>query len=96
MFEYVAALEDRKPVEPKWVFRWKVNDEGEVVRAKARLVAKVSSQVPGFELDETFSRTPQSPLVRLVLAIAVRQDLNLFGFDAQQAFVQPDLSEKCT
>ena len=93
-FESVTVPEDRKVVESKWVYRWKVNSEGEVVRAKARLVAKGFSQVPGVDFDETFSPCPQSPSVRLVLGIAVQQNLDLFHFDAQQAFIQSDLNEE--
>lgn len=65
----------------KCVFRWKVNGEGEVVRAKARFVAKGFSQVPGVDFNEPLSPTPQSPWVRLVLKIAV-QDQDLFHFNA--------------
>lgn len=78
VFGYAAVPKDRKPVESKWIFRWKVKGKREVARAKATLVAKSSSQVPDLDLSETFSPTPQFPSVRLVLAVTVQQDLGLF------------------
>lgn len=72
----------------------KVNGEGEVFRAKTTVVAKGFSQVSYLDFAQTLVPTPQSPLVSLVLAVVVQQDLDLFHFDAQQAFVQSDMKEK--
>lgn len=77
-FEYIAVTKDRKLLESTWIFRWNVNGEEEVARAKARLVAKGFSQVSGVDFDETFSQTPHLPSVRLVLAVAIQQDLDSF------------------
>jgi hypothetical protein len=38
----------------KWVFRNKKDEHGVVTRNKARLVAKVYSQVKGLDFDETY------------------------------------------
>ena len=84
----------RKPVTSKWVFKWKVNEFGEVVKPKCRLVARGFTQVPGVDYDETFSPTPQASSVRLLITIALREKLDLLHFDAERAFVQSKLNEE--
>lgn len=93
-FEIVTVTNDRKVVESKWVHCWKANSEGEVIGIKDRLIAKGFRQATGVDVDETLSSTPHSPSVRLVATIAVQQDLDLFRFDAQQAFIQSDPNEE--
>lgn len=39
-WELVNPLQDKKPIALKWVYKVKVNTEQEVVKYKARLVAK--------------------------------------------------------
>jgi hypothetical protein len=39
----------------KWVFTWKQNENNEVVRYKARLVAQGFTQRPGIDYNETYS-----------------------------------------
>ena len=51
----VPTPEDVKPVGYKWVFVRKRNEENEVVRYKARLVAQGFSQRPGIDFDKTYS-----------------------------------------
>ena len=81
----------RKPVGAKWVFKVKSNEFGEVTKPKARLVAKVFSQIPGVDYQETFAPTPAASSIKLLVATAVDLDLGLFHLDAEQAFVQSEL-----
>ncbi|CAA7040495.1 unnamed protein product [Microthlaspi erraticum] len=51
----VRTPEGVKPVGHKWIFVRKRNENGEIVRHKARLVAQGFSQIPGIDYEETYS-----------------------------------------
>ena len=53
----------------KWVFKLKRNEEGEVVKHKARLVAKSYVQKQGVDFEEVFALVARLEFVRLLLAI---------------------------
>ena len=77
----------------KWVYTWKVDEHGWVVKAKSRLVASGFKQREGVDFSETFAPTVSSSCMGLLSAIACECDLDLCHFDADQAFVQSDLEE---
>ena len=80
-------------ISAKWVYSWKSDEFGNVVRAKARLVARGFGQREGIGFFDTFSPCPSVMSVRLLAALACELDLHLCHFDAEQAFVQSDLDE---
>jgi len=45
-------------VSTRWVFGWKVNKDDNVVKPKARLVARSFSQVHTVDFLETYASTP--------------------------------------
>ena len=75
----------------KWVYKWKTDASGAIVKAKARLVAKGFSQVEGVDFFETFAPTPAAATIRLLAAVACKLDWDLHHFDVEQAFVQSQL-----
>ena len=80
-------------VSAKWVFTWKSDETGKVVKAKARLAARGFSQRPRLDYNETFAPTPDAPCIRLMASIACELQLDLRHFDVQQVFVQAELKE---
>ena len=80
-------------VAAQWVYTWNSDENSKVVKAKARLVARGSSQWPGVEYHETFTPTPATPCIRLIAAKACELRLDLCHIDIQQAFVQAVLNE---
>ena len=58
------------------------------------MVAKGFSQKLGIDYDETFAPTPHASSIRLLLATAVQEDLDILHFDAEQAFIQSNLEEE--
>ena len=80
-------------ISAKWVYSWKVNELGHIVRAKARLVARGFAQREGIDFFETFSPCPSVASIRLLAAIACEFGWDLCHSDAEQAFVQSKLDE---
>ena len=80
-------------ISAKWVYSWKSDEFGNVVRAKARLVARGFGQREGIDFFDTLSPCPSVMSIRLLAALACELDLDLCHLDAEQAFVQSDLDE---
>ena len=73
------------------MFAWKFNEHSDEVGAKARLVARGFRQREDIDFFETFAPTPAASCFRLLDAIACEVNLDLYHFDAEQAFVQSTL-----
>ncbi|WJX72495.1 hypothetical protein P8452_56374 [Trifolium repens] len=78
----------------KWVFRNKLNEQGEVVRKKARLVAQGYSQQEGIDFTETFAPVARLEAIRLLLSYAVNNGITLYQMDVKSAFLNGVISEK--
>ena len=73
------------------MFAWKVDKDGNIVKPKARLVARGFSQVHTVDFLETYAPTPAASSVKLLAAITVKNDWELRQLDVKQAFIQADL-----
>lgn len=76
-----------KIVSSKWVFSWKSDESGQVVKAKAMIVARGFSQVFGVDYQDSHSLTPSGYFFKIIVAIANEHGLLLFHFDIKQAFL---------
>jgi hypothetical protein len=54
-WEFVPRPNNKNVIGTKWVFINKLNEDGQVIRNKARLVCKGYTQVEGIDFEETFS-----------------------------------------
>ena len=59
-WEFVPRPKDKNVIGTKWIFKNKLNENGEVIRNKARLVCKGCAQQEGIDFEETFA-----PVARL-------------------------------
>ena len=74
-FKFVDVVPDGvNVVSARWVFIWKVDKDGNIVKPKARLVARGFSQVHTVDFLETYAPTPTASSVKLLVAIAVKTD----------------------
>jgi len=78
----------------KWVFKYKVNANGEIESYKARLTPKGFLQREGINFFETFAATGKYKSMRLGLALTAAFDHELDQMDVPQAFLNADVEEE--
>ncbi|KAD2803914.1 hypothetical protein E3N88_37291 [Mikania micrantha] len=80
-----------KPVGYKWIFVRKRNENNEVIRYKARLVAQGFSQRPGIDYDETYSPVMDAITFRYLISLAVSKNLEMHLMDVVTAYLYGSL-----
>ena len=65
----------------------KTDEQGRVIRNKARLVAQGYSQIEGLDSRETFSLLARLEAIRLLLSYVCFRMFKLFQMDVKSAFL---------
>ena len=68
---------DMNVIETKWVFRNKLEKNGEITRSKARLVYKGYAQEEGLDYGETFSPITRMEEITTLLAYATYKGIKV-------------------
>ena len=71
-----------------------MNENGDVVRNKARLVCKGYAQQEGIDFEETFAPVAILEAIRMFLALSIFQKFKVFQMDVKSAFLNGDLNEE--
>ena len=90
----VDAPKGVTPIGCKWVFKKKIEADGQVETYKARLVTKDFSQRQGIDYDETFSPVAMLKSVRILLVIAAYYDYEIRQMDVKTAFLNDNLEKE--
>ena len=93
VWNLVDQIDSVRPVDCKWIFKKKLDMDGNVHIYKARLVAKGFRQIQGVDYEETFSPVAMLKSVRILLAIAAYYDYEIWQMDVKTAFLNGHLSE---
>ena len=80
-------------IKTKWVFKLKLDTDGNIVRYKARLVVCGYAQKFGRDYEETFAPVASSTSIRSVFAIAAARGMHLSQHDIDLAFLYGVLPE---
>jgi len=94
VWDLVPKPEHKNIIGTKWVFRNKLNEQGEVIRNKARLVAQGYSQQEGIDYTETFAPVARLEAIRLFLSYAVNHNIILYQMDVKSAFLNGVIYEE--
>eukprot|EP00253_Pinus_taeda_P026560 PITA_26560 len=93
-WELVPRPKDKNVIGTKWVFKNKLNENGEVIRNKAKLVCKGYAQQEGIDFEETFALVTRLEAIRMFLALSSFQNFKVFQLDVKSAFLNGDLEEE--
>ena len=85
--------EDHNVIGTKWVFRNKQDEDGQVIRNKARLVAQGFTQVEGLDFGETYAPVARLEAIRILLAYANHHNILLYQMDVKSAFLNGEIEE---
>ncbi|KAI0998790.1 hypothetical protein K3495_g9408 [Podosphaera aphanis] len=78
-----------KPIPVKWVFTYKTDDDGYLIKYKARIVIRGDLQIPTEK--DTYAATLAMRVNRAVLSICAYFNLETHQFDVTNAFPHADL-----
>jgi len=90
----VAIPKEREVVSLKWIYKIKLNQEGDIQKHKARLVARGFTQKPGIDFYETFSPFARLETIRTVIVVAAQKKWKLFQLDVKSTFLNGKLDEE--
>ncbi|PLW36223.1 hypothetical protein PCANC_20397 [Puccinia coronata f. sp. avenae] len=84
----------KRPLDGRWVFAEKMNDQSETIRWKARYVAKGFTQTQGVDFDKTFAPTATFVSMRLLLSLAANFNWPVRSFDFVAAYLNSPIDEE--
>ena len=84
---------DKNVIGTKWVFRNKLDENGEITRNKARLVCKGYAQ-EGLDYGETFSLVARMEGVGTFLAYVAYKEFKVYQMDVKSTFLNGILEEE--
>ncbi|KAD7117276.1 hypothetical protein E3N88_04544 [Mikania micrantha] len=94
VWELVSLPPGKCAIGTKWVFRNKTDENGQIIKNKARLVVQGFSQEEGIDYDETFAPVARLEAIRLFLAYAALHKLKVFQMDVKSAFLYGKIKEE--
>ncbi|KAK2410370.1 putative mitochondrial protein [Trifolium repens] len=94
VWDLVPKPKNKNIIGTKWVYRNKLNEQGEVTRNKARLVAQGYSQQEGIDFTETYGPVARLEAIRLLLSYAINNGITLYQMDVKSAFLNGVISEE--
>src|ERR1700722_14191866 len=93
-WELVPRPENKNVIGSKWVFKNKMNEKGQVVRNKSRLVCKGYAQVEGQDFDENFAPVERLEAIILFLAYSCHKNFKVYQMDVKSTSLNGDLEEE--
>ncbi|GAA0147836.1 transmembrane signal receptor [Lithospermum erythrorhizon] len=86
-------LKESKRIGVKWIFKTKRDENGEITKHKAMLVAKGYSQKEGVDYTEVYAPVARMDTVRMIIAMAAHNGWKIYQMDIKSAFLHGELLE---
>nr|GFB68191.1 retrovirus-related Pol polyprotein from transposon TNT 1-94 [Tanacetum cinerariifolium] len=76
------------------IYKVKLDEYGDVLKNKARLVAKRYSQEEGINFEESFASVARLEAIRIFIANATSKNIMVYQMDVKTAFINGELKEE--
>jgi hypothetical protein len=93
-WELIPRPANKNVIGSKWVFKNKINEQGQIVKNKSILVCKGYAQVEGQDFDETFALVERLEAIRMVLAYACHKNFKVYQMDVKPTFINGYLEQE--
>jgi hypothetical protein len=93
-WELVPIPKNKNVIDTKWVFRNKLNEDGQVTRNKAKLVCKGYAQIEGIDFEETYAPVSRMEEIQFLLDYACSKNVKVYQMDVKSAFLNGELKEE--
>jgi hypothetical protein len=77
-WELVPRPKDKNVIYTNWVYKIKLNEDGQVTRNKSRLVCKGYAQVEGIDFEEKFDPVARMETIWFLLAYACSKNIKVY------------------
>ncbi|GJX90039.1 retrovirus-related pol polyprotein from transposon TNT 1-94 [Tanacetum coccineum] len=78
----------------KWIYKFKLDEYGDVLKNKARLVAKGYQQEKGIDFEESFAPVARIEAIRIFIANAASKNMTIYQMDVKTTFLNGELKEE--
>ncbi|GJZ41954.1 retrovirus-related pol polyprotein from transposon TNT 1-94 [Tanacetum coccineum] len=81
-------------IAPRWIYKVKLDEYGDVLKNKARSVAKGYRQEEGIDFEESFTPVARVEAIRIFIANAASKNMIIYQMDVKTAFLNGELKEE--
>ncbi|GJR61989.1 retrovirus-related pol polyprotein from transposon TNT 1-94 [Tanacetum coccineum] len=78
----------------KWIYKVKLDEYGDVLKNKARLVANGYRQEEGIDFEESFTPVACIEAIRIFIASTASKNMTIYQMDVKTAFLNGELKEE--
>ncbi|GJZ20015.1 retrovirus-related pol polyprotein from transposon TNT 1-94, partial [Tanacetum coccineum] len=78
----------------KWIYKVKLDEYGDVLKNKVRLVAKGYRQEEGIDFKESFVPVARIEAIRIFIANAASKNMTIYQMDVKTTFLNGELKEE--
>ncbi|GJV38253.1 retrovirus-related pol polyprotein from transposon TNT 1-94 [Tanacetum coccineum] len=94
VWELVPPSDCAKIIALKWIYKVKLNEYGDVLKNKARVVAKGFLQEEALDFEESFAPVARLEAIRIFFANAASKNMTVYQMDVKTAFLNGELKEE--
>nr|GEZ52006.1 retrovirus-related Pol polyprotein from transposon TNT 1-94 [Tanacetum cinerariifolium] len=87
VWELIPRLDKVMVITLKWIYKVKLDELGEILKNKARLVARGYHQEEGINFEEYFALVARLDAIRIFLAFAAHMNMIVYQMDVKTAFL---------